>query len=167
MKLFKDLSILLSSFECAWPSLTWLYCRSNLVNQLWDNNSMHDVTILTDLLFSHENSPRVVLALAVLMTLWGEPWRDAALDDDTWHVTSPVSPGPGLGVSCIFLWRRHFAIVALACREQGRQWPVAHWVLLPGLRRHNPIIRSQSHIMSPDTSTLLTLAWLVSDIASG
>lgn len=101
---------------------------------------------------------------------WAVTWRGAGW----WHVTSPVSPvSPGLGVSCIFLWRRHFAIVA-PCSEQGRQ--AAAWteyrecdsrLLLPGLRSHNPIIRSQSHIMSPDTSTLLTLAWLVSDIASG
>ena len=101
---------------------------------------------------------------------WAVTWRGAGW----WHVTSTVSPvSPGLGVSCIFLWRRHFAIVA-PCSEQGRQ--AAAWaehrecdsrLLLPGLRSHNPIIRSQSHIMSPDTSTLLTLAWLVSDIASG
>ena len=38
------------------------------------------------------------------MTLWREPWHDVTLV--WWHVTSPVSPGPGLGVSCIFLWRR-------------------------------------------------------------
>ena len=45
---------------------------------------------------------------------WAVTWRGAGW----WHVTSPVSPG--LGVSCIFLWRRHFAIVA-PCSEQGRQ----------------------------------------------
>ena len=40
-------------------------------------------------------------------------------------------------------------------------WAVA------AVRSHNPITRSQSHIMSPDTSTsLLTLAWLVSIIAT-
>ena len=49
-------------------------------------------------------------------------------------------------------------------RHTGTGWlqAVAAMARCWTVRSHNPIIWSQSNIMSPDTSTLLTLAWLVS-----
>ena len=92
-----------------------------------------------------------------------------------------TSPGPGQGVSCIFWRRTHCHCVFLGCLDV-RDLQRARGVSLPGgqaqphgrgdswavaaVRSHNPITRSQFHIMSPDTSTLLTLAWLVSNIAT-
>ena len=56
-----------------------------------------------------------IIPPADLMTLWAVTWRDAGL------MTHVTSPGPGL--SCIFLWRRHYIVAPYTGGSSG--WPGA------------------------------------------
>lgn len=129
-------------------------------------------------------SPTFYFPMKILPELswpWQSSWRSEVSRDVTrrWVMTRDLTSVTRAGCEL------HFLVTETFCHCGSLQWAGAPsccvnraqgmWLqavrgvrlLLPGLRSHNPIIRSQSHIMSPDTSTLLTLAWLVSDIASG